>query len=75
MLLQRKHAAIPLTAVLNASHVATRYLKLPVVEVKKALAKMLETRSPAFYPYVSLEDAANAIEYAAYYKVMGWILN
>jgi hypothetical protein len=28
MLLQRKHAAIPLTAVLNASHVATRYLKL-----------------------------------------------
>jgi hypothetical protein len=28
MLLQRKHAAIPLTAVLDASHVATRYLKL-----------------------------------------------
>ena len=30
---------------------------------------MLETRSSAFYPYISLEDA---IDYATYYKVESW---
>jgi len=72
VLLQRKRATIPVTAVLGAFHVATRYLKLPVVEVKKALVEMLETKSPAFYPYVFLEDAIDAIEYATYYRVESW---
>ncbi|MCS7369578.1 MAG: PIN domain-containing protein [archaeon GBS-70-058] len=72
VLLQRKRTAIPVTSILGAFHIATRYLKLPAIEVKKALAKMLETRSPAFYPYISLEDAIDAIEYATYYKVESW---
>ena len=72
VLLQRKRAAIPVTAVLGSFHVATRYLKLPAVEVKKALVKMLETRSSAFYPYVLPEDATDAIDYAAYYRVESW---
>jgi predicted nucleic acid-binding protein len=33
---------------------------------------MLETRSSAFYPYISLEDAIDAIDYATYYKVESW---
>lgn len=72
VLLQRRRAAIPVTAVLGAFHVATRYLGLPSVEVKKALGGMLETGSPAFYPYVHPEDALDALEYAAYYRVESW---
>jgi predicted nucleic acid-binding protein len=72
VLLQRRRAAIPVTAVLGAFHVATRYLKLPALEVKRALGGMLETESPAFYPYVSPEDALDALEYAAYYRLESW---
>jgi len=72
VLLQRRRAAIPVTAVLGAFHVATRYLKLPALEVKRALGGMLETASPAFYPYVPPEYALDAIEYAAYYRLESW---
>ncbi|MCS7367060.1 MAG: PIN domain-containing protein [archaeon YNP-WB-062] len=72
VLLQRKRIAIPIASILGGFHIATRYLKLPAVEVKKALVKMLETRSSAFYPYISLEDAIDAIDYATYYKVESW---
>ena len=33
---------------------------------------MLETGSPASYPYVLPEDALNALEYAAHYRVESW---
>ena len=72
VLLQRRRAAIPVTAVLGAFHVATRYLRLPPLEVKKMLGEMLETGSPAFYPYVRPEDALDALEYAVYYRVESW---
>ena len=72
ILLQRKRATIPVAAILGAYHVATKYLKLPAVEVKKALVEMLETKSPAFYPYVFPEDAADALNYATYYRVESW---
>jgi predicted nucleic acid-binding protein len=72
VLLQRRRAAIPVTAVLGAFHVATRYLRLPPVEVRKVLGEMLETGSPAFYPYVRPDDALDALEYAAYYRVESW---
>jgi hypothetical protein len=48
VLLRRRRAAIPVTAILGAFHIATRYLKLPTMGVREALLKMLETRSPAF---------------------------
>jgi uncharacterized protein (DUF433 family) len=40
-----------------------------MVEVKKALVKMLETRSQAFYPYINLEEAIDAIDYATNYRI------
>jgi predicted nucleic acid-binding protein len=40
--------------------------------VKKALVKMLETRSQAFYPYINLEEAIDAIDYATYYRIESW---
>lgn len=72
VLLRKRRAAIPITAVLGAFHIATRYLKLPMVSVKEKLVKMLETESPAFYPHVSLRDAINAIEYAVLYEIHSW---
>lgn len=68
VLLQKKRVAIPVTTVLGAFHVATRYLRLPMVETRKILVKMLETRSRAFYPHVSVEEAIGALDYATYYK-------
>jgi len=72
VLLRRRRAAIPVTAILGAFHIATRYLKSPTMGVREALLKMLETRSPAFHPHVSLDDAIDAIEYATYYGVKSW---
>jgi predicted nucleic acid-binding protein len=72
VLLQRKRATIPLTAVLGAYHIAVRYLRLPAVEVKSMLVGMLKTRSPAFYPYVFLDDVIEAVEYATHYRIESW---
>jgi predicted nucleic acid-binding protein len=72
VLIQRRRISIPVSAVLGAFHIATRYLRLPMVEVKKALVKMLETRSQAFYPYINLEEAIDAIDYATYYRIESW---
>ncbi|MCQ5340621.1 MAG: hypothetical protein NO483_02790 [Candidatus Methanomethylicia archaeon] len=62
----------PTTAILGAFHIATRYLKLPLRDVEREILTMLETRSPAFYLYIPLEDTISAIEYATYYKVKSW---
>ena len=40
----RRKAIIPVTAVLGAYHIATRYLRAPRRVVKKILVEMLETR-------------------------------
>jgi predicted nucleic acid-binding protein len=52
--------------------VATRYLKFPVASVEEKLVKMLETKSPAFYSRVSLEEAISAIKYATLFRVESW---
>jgi hypothetical protein len=69
---RRTKAAIPVTSVLGAFHVATRYLKLPVASVEEKLVKMLETKSPAFYSRASLEEAISAIKYATLFRVESW---
>ncbi|NHW44176.1 MAG: hypothetical protein HA491_00280 [Candidatus Verstraetearchaeota archaeon] len=71
VLSRRTKAAIPVTSVLGAFHVATRYLKLPVASVEEKLVKMLETKSPAFYSRASLE-AISAIKYATLFRVESW---
>lgn len=72
VLIQRRRIAIPVSAILGAFHIATRYLGLPLVGVKRVLVKMLETRSQAFYPYINLEEAIDAIDYATYYRIESW---
>ena len=68
----RRRIAIPVTAIIGAYHVATRYLKLPRVEVKRILTAMLSTGSPALYPHVAPDVAVQALEYATYYDVESW---
>jgi len=68
----RRRAAIPVTAILGAYHIATRYLRAPRRAVKKVLVGMLETRSPALYPQVSPLLAAEALDIAATYNVESW---
>jgi predicted nucleic acid-binding protein len=72
VLKQRKKAAIPLTAVMGAFHITTRYLRLPVREVRRILVGMLETRSRAFYPYIFIDDVINSLEYVTQYDVKPW---
>jgi len=68
----RRRAAIPVTAVLGAYHIATRYLRAPRRAVKKVLVGMLETRSPALYPQASAPLAAEALDIATTYRVESW---
>jgi len=72
VLSQKRRAAIPVTAVIGAYHIATRYLRAPRLAVKKVLEGLLGTRSPALYPNVSPELAADALDYAATYDIESW---
>ena len=68
----RRKAIIPVTAVLGAYHIATKYLKAPRRAVKKVLAGMLKTRSPVLYPQVSLTVAEEALDIATAYSIESW---
>ncbi|MEM0345654.1 MAG: PIN domain-containing protein [Thermofilaceae archaeon] len=72
VLTQRRRAALPVSAVIGAYHIATRYLRVERLAVKRLLEKLLETRSPAFYPQITPQLAIDALEYAAYYNVEAW---
>ncbi len=72
ILLQRKKAAIPVTSIIGAYHIATRYLRISRLAVKKILGELLATRSPALYPQVAIELALDALDYATYYNIESW---
>jgi len=72
VLTQRKKAAIPVTAIIGAYHVATRYLRVPRMTVKKILGGILRTGSPALYGRVSPQTAQDALDYASTYLVESW---
>ncbi|MEM4416992.1 MAG: PIN domain-containing protein [Nitrososphaerota archaeon] len=72
VLLQKKKAAMPVTAVIGAYHIATRYLRIPRLAVKKVMKGILTSKSPALYPRVDAEIALDALEYAATYNIESW---
>ncbi|MEM1913655.1 MAG: hypothetical protein QW067_10990 [Thermofilaceae archaeon] len=45
VLTQRRRAVLPVSAVIGAYHIATRYLRVERLAVKRLLEKLLETRS------------------------------
>jgi hypothetical protein len=50
ILAREVNAAIPLTSIIGATHIVTRYLRISFEEVERRVIKLLETESPAFYP-------------------------
>jgi predicted nucleic acid-binding protein len=72
VLTQRKRAALPVSAILGAYHIATRYLRAPKVAVKKTLDGLLRSGSPALYPHITPQTALDALDYAAVYDVESW---
>ncbi len=72
VLLQKRRAALPVTAVLGAYHIATRYLRIPKLSVKKVMQGILTTSSPALYPHVTPEIVEDALDYAAAYNIESW---
>jgi len=72
VLLQKRRATIPVTAVIGAYHITTRYLGVPRVAVKKVMQGILTSKSPALYPYVTTEVALDALDYAMTYNIEPW---
>lgn len=68
----KRGAALPVTTVIGAYHIATRYLKVSRLDVKKVLEGLLRTRSPALYPNVAPELAIDALDYATAYDIESW---
>ncbi len=68
----RRRAIIPVTALLGAYHIATKYLKTPRRAVKKVLVGLLETNSPALYPSLPPIVAIEALDAAVAYNIESW---
>ncbi len=65
-------ALVPTTTILGAYHIVTRYLRVPRRLVKKILTGLVETRSPALYPQVSVREVVEALDIASSYRVESW---
>lgn len=71
-LLSRRRVLLPVSAVIGAYHITTRYLGVPRVLVKSTLSDLLETKSEALYGDISAEHASSALEYATAFNVESW---
>ncbi|MBI2648292.1 MAG: hypothetical protein HYW93_01385, partial [Thaumarchaeota archaeon] len=69
---QRRRAFIPVTSVLGAYHITTRYLGIPRVSVNRMLREVLTSGSAALYPELSPTVAADALDYASTYGMESW---
>ncbi len=72
VLKQEKNSLIPVSSVLGAYHIATRYLRVPRITAKKILEGILDSGSPALYPYISVSTAIDALDYACTYNIESW---
>lgn len=68
----KKHVIIPISSIIGAYHIATTYLRVSKLSVKKILEGLIATRSPALYPQITPELASNALKYATYYNIESW---
>jgi predicted nucleic acid-binding protein len=72
VLTQKKRVAIPVSTVIGAYHVCTRYLGVPRVAVKRVLEDILSSGSPALYQSVGADSAREVLDYAASYGIESW---
>jgi predicted nucleic acid-binding protein len=68
----RKPGMIPLTTILGAYHILTRYLRVPRMAVKSVLDGLLRTDSPALYTATPRMVVSDALDYAVAYNVESW---
>lgn len=60
------------SSIMGAYHIATRYLKLSKISVKKILEGLLGYKIPSANPRITPELAIDAIEYATCYNIESW---
>jgi len=68
----RRPGTLPLTSVLGAYHILTRYLRVPRLAVKGVLEGLLMTDSPALHAATPRRVVSDALDYAAAYSVESW---
>jgi len=71
-LMLEKKIVLPITAILGAYHIATRYIKASRHDVKKILVELLQTRSPALYPHINVDVAVDSLDIASIYNIESW---
>lgn len=72
VLLMRRRTALPLSSFLGGYHILTRYIRVNRHIAAKALRETLNSRSPAFYEDLKIEDAIDSIEYAEAFNIESW---
>jgi len=72
VLTQEVPAKIPVSAVLGAYHIATRYLRASREAVREVLSSFLRTYSPAFFSDISPYLALEALRYATEFHIESW---
>jgi len=72
VLKQEIRAIIPVTAFIGAYHIMVNYLGVPRKSAKDVLTETLNTRSPAFYQDVDIDDAIEALDVASIYNIESW---
>jgi predicted nucleic acid-binding protein len=72
VLVGRKKALIPISAVLGAYHILTSYLGVSRMSAKDVLSGLLETGSDALYHGISIDLASRSLDYAVAYNVESW---
>src|SRR5208283_2160471 len=72
VLLGRKKAILPVSAVIGTYHIVTSYLGVSRVSAKSVLSELLKTRSEALYPEIGTDLASAALDYAAMYGIESW---
>lgn len=68
----RKPYILPLTSVLCAYHILTRYLRVPRLAVKSVLGGLMRTGSPALYAETPRLVVSDALDYASVYSIESW---
>ncbi len=68
----KRRCIVPLSTYIGAHVIMTKYLKLPRIEVTKALVTTLSLDSPAFFGDMSRMTAIGALERADEFKISSW---
>jgi predicted nucleic acid-binding protein len=72
ILLMHRKAALPLSAFLGSYHILTRYIGANKHLVARSLRETLNSRSPALYEDLKIEDVIDSLDYAEAFNLESW---